>query len=139
VGIFFERAGAASALVPILEHAYAQPPPPDADATAAAVHQHLADFNPVVAAVRSAVVSEPPADPGAQAQQAAQAAANALLGGATLNTGRFLVAAAIFLALLGTAIGCDASGLTSSTTAIYSLVSSIFGVIVGVLGGENTS
>lgn len=138
MGVFFEREGSNSPLVPILEAAYRQPPPPLASLDDE-VQRFASSFNPVGATVQAALSSEPPTDPGGAAKAAAQAASDAMAGSPTFQSTRFLVAMVIFLALLGIAIGCDASGLTSSTTALYSLASSLFGVIVGFLGGEKSS
>ena len=138
MGIFFENRGSNSPLTPLLETAYRQDPPEGLDLHEA-LHGFTAEFNPVQAAVRSALLAPPPTDAGQAAQSAAQAAVNSLSGSATFQSGRFAVALLIFLALLGTAIGCDASGLTTSTTALYSLVASVFGVIVGFIGGEKSA
>jgi hypothetical protein len=138
MGVFFQKQGSGSPLMPILEAAYRQRPPSDT-LLEDEVERFTSSFNPVQAALHTALTSETPADPNAAAQTAAQAAANAIAGSPTFQTRRFVGAMLIFLALLGTAIGCDASGLTTSTTALYSLVASLFGVIVGFLGGENGS
>jgi hypothetical protein len=42
----------------------------------------------------------------------------------------------VFLALLGAGIGADAAGLSDSSKALYGFAASIFGVVVGLLGGE---
>jgi hypothetical protein len=81
----------------------------------------------------------PPADPvdaRAAATAKAEALSNQLLGGPSFNTGRFVVALLIFLALLGAAIGADAAELKSSPAALYALATTVFGVVVGFLGSE---
>jgi hypothetical protein len=137
LGIFFEQDSSTSILASVLQRAYETPPPNDGEVDEN-VRNLIGEINPMKDAVRLAVAS--PQLDAKQAKATASAAATgvskSLLGSSKFNGTRFMVAFGIFLALLGIAIGCDASNLTSSTTAVYGLVSSIFGVIVGLLGGE---
>ena len=55
------------------------------------------------------------------------------------QVGRFLAAVVIFAAVAGAALGADAAGLGDSTKALYGFAASIFGVIVGLLGGESSA
>jgi hypothetical protein len=49
---------------------------------------------------------------------------------------RVVIAFAIFGALVAGAIATDATGLDSSSTALYGFAGSVFGIIVGFLGSE---
>lgn len=75
----------------------------------------------------------------AEANARADSVANELLGGAAFNTGRFLIAAAIFLAIVVAAIISEAADLDESNEALFGLATTIFGVVVGFLGGEKSS
>jgi hypothetical protein len=55
------------------------------------------------------------------------------------QVGRFVASVIIFAAVAGAALGADAAGLGDSTKALYGFAASIFGVIVGLLGGESSS
>jgi hypothetical protein len=138
MGIFFEQDTSTSILASVLQQAYQTQAPQNEAGVDDRVRTLIGEINPMKDAVRLAVAS-PQVDE-KQAKATASAAASgvskSLLGSSQFNGKRFMIAVAIFLALLGVAIGCDASNLTSSTTAVYGLVSSIFGVIVGLLGGE---
>ena len=91
-------------------------------------------------ALRKALATTPPSPAAADAQASSSAAdlTNQLLGGAKFNTGRFLVALGIFLLLLAGGITTDAMKLTNSYTTLFALSTTIFGVIVGFLGGEKS-
>jgi hypothetical protein len=73
-----------------------------------------------------------------EASQLAQQAATAPLAADTeFHTGRFLGALAIFAALLALAVLADAESWVSDTSALYGMATTVLGVIVGLLGGEN--
>lgn len=52
---------------------------------------------------------------------------------------RFLAAILIFASVAGAALGADAAGLGDSSKALYGFAASIFGVVVGLLGGESSA
>jgi hypothetical protein len=55
------------------------------------------------------------------------------------QVGRFVAAVVIFACVVGAALGADAAGLSGSSKALYGFAASIFGVIVGLLGGESSA
>jgi hypothetical protein len=79
-----------------------------------------------------------------QPQEAAMTAARAVTSSAAVvekqfNARNFLFALAIFLAIVVAAVVTDALKLPDSSKALWGLAASIFGVIVGLLGGEKSS
>ncbi|HEY1775662.1 MAG TPA: hypothetical protein VGG41_05815 [Solirubrobacteraceae bacterium] len=136
MGVFFERRGPDPRLVDAFRTAFTADPQSDAPQQRAAALASA--ITPLVQPLAAAVSSAPPRDPEAAAITAATAAGNTLLGGAKFNTGRFVVATIIFAALLGGAITTDATNLTSSSTALYALATTVFGVVIGFLGGESS-
>ncbi len=139
MGIFFERQVADSSLLSVLAQAQAAPAVANdvAEQQARMLVQHV---SPVVDSLTIALQS--PALQGEDAEEVARkqvsAVTNSLLGGASFNTGRFLVALAIFLVLVAAAVGTDIGGLTTSPGALYGFAGSVFGVVVGFLGGESS-
>ena len=65
--------------------------------------------------------------------------AEALLGGKDFKTGRFVIAVVILIIVGGAGVLTEATGLAKSTDALWALAPAIFGVIVGLLGGEATA
>ena len=55
------------------------------------------------------------------------------------RTERFIIAVLIFAAVVGGAVAADATGLPDSSKALYGFSASIFGLVVGLLGGEKSS
>jgi hypothetical protein len=56
------------------------------------------------------------------------------------NAGRFFGAVVIWALIVAAAITTDAvGGMDDSTTALWALAGTIFGVVVGFLGGEKTA
>jgi hypothetical protein len=78
-------------------------------------------------------------NPDAEAQNRTDAAITPPASYAAFNTGRFIGAILIFGALVGAAIGSDAAGLADSQKALYGLAASVFGVVIGFLGGEKSA
>ena len=139
MGVFFERQ-ADPAITEMLRTALTAEPPADAEQGRSISVQMAGQLQPVVNAVSKALAATPPSPAAADAQASGSAAAltTQLLGGAKFNTGRFLVALGIFLLLLAAGITTDALKLTNSYTTLFALSTTIFGVIVGFLGGEKS-
>jgi hypothetical protein len=139
MGVFFERQ-ADPAITQMLRTALTAEPPADAEQGRSMSVQMAGQLQPVVNAVSKALAATPPSPAAADAQASGSAAdlTNQLLGGAKFNTGRFLVALGIFLLLLAAGITTDALKLTNSYTTLFALSTTIFGVIVGFLGGEKS-
>ena len=139
MGVFFERQ-ADPAVTQLLRTALTAAPPADAEQQKTLAVQMAGNLNPVVNAVSKALATTPPSPAAADAPASSSAAdlTNQLLGGAKFNTGRFLVALGIFLLLLAGGITTDAMKLTNSYTTLFALSTTIFGVIVGFLGGEKS-
>jgi hypothetical protein len=139
MGVFFERQ-ADPAITALLRTAFAEEPPADPDRQRTMAVQMAGQLQPVVSAVSKALGTKTssPAAADAQASSTAADLTNQLLGGARFNTGRFVVALVIFLALLGGGVAADALKLTNSYTTLFALSTTVFGVIVGFLGGEKS-
>jgi hypothetical protein len=139
MGVFFERQ-ADPAITEMLRTALTAEPPADAEQGRSISVQMAGQLQPVVNAVSKALAATPPSPAAADAQASGSAAdlTNQLLGGAKFNTGRFLVALGIFLLLLAAGITTDALKLTNSYNTLFALSTTIFGVIVGFLGGEKS-
>ena len=92
-------------------------------------------------AIAGALARNPDAlkDPGAAASVAAYAAHEARGKGKRFNTRNFLIAAAMFFAIVALGVVTEMMGLKTSTQALWGLAGSIFGVIVGLLGGEQSA
>ncbi|MEO6350988.1 MAG: hypothetical protein ABIP53_10090 [Candidatus Limnocylindrales bacterium] len=136
MGLFFERAAPRAPLTDLLSNALQTPPPKNPNERAVDL---ASNFQPLIYELTEALASQPlatPAEADAAAGKKASAVTSHLLGGATFNTGRFLVATAIFLALVAGAVTTDAFGLKDSPTALYGLATTVFGIVVGFLGAE---
>ena len=55
---------------------------------------------------------------------------------AELNATNLVIAILIVIALIGAGIGTNAAGLTTSTTSLFALATTAFGIVVGLLTGE---
>jgi hypothetical protein len=141
VGLFFERRTPSPDVVNVVETALRTPPPvPGApDAT----HQHATalagQVQPLVQTLSDALDSPTPANPDAAAKVMAQGAVDQLLGGPSFNTGRFVIAFAIFAALVGGGIACEATHLTTSTGTLFGFAGAVFGIVTAFLGSEKGS
>lgn len=95
----------------------------------------------VKAAIAHALQTDPQTvqDIDQEAEQRASAAVDPPAGYAKFNAGRFGGALLIFAAIVGSAIGTDAAGLGDSSKALYGFAATVFGVVVGFLGGEKTA
>ena len=56
-----------------------------------------------------------------------------------VNKGNLITAILIVVAFVGAGIGTDAAGLSASSTALFGLGTTAFGIIVGLLGGEKST
>jgi hypothetical protein len=159
MGVFFEqprtKATVQQALRTTLTDALMQTPPETA-ATATEQASELAGpilelvpdslvsayQSPLTAALRTALMQPTPSHL-AVADVAGTAAAAQTMSHVPDESGfradRFMVAVAIFAIVVGAALGADAGGLSDSSKALYGFAASIFGVIVGLLGGEKSS
>ena len=136
MGLFFERRTPSPEAVNLVETALRTPPPASsADATAEATNL----LHPFVQTLTEAIDSPTPANPGAAAKVIAQGAVDELLGGPSFNTGRFVIALAIFAALVGGGIACEATHLTTSTGTLFGFAGAVFGIVTAFLGSEKGS
>lgn len=92
--------------------------------------------------VREAIRDALETDPGEVPDKAGEAAkrANAVTDdirqGTKFQSGRFLLALAVFVAIVLAAVITDALKLETSPEALYGLAGTILGLVVGFLGGE---
>jgi hypothetical protein len=142
VGLFFERRTPSPDVVNVVETALRTPPsvPPAPEAT----QQHATRLagpvvHPLVQTLSDALDSPTPANPDAAAKVMAQGAVDQLLGGPSFNTGRFVIAFAIFAALVGGGIACEATHLTTSTGTLFGFAGAVFGIVTAFLGSEKGS
>lgn len=77
------------------------------------------------------------ADPKTTAEQKASEIAPAGYG--RFNKGRFVGALLLFAAIVVAAIITDAADIDDSSKALWGLAATVFGVVVGFLGGEKTA
>ena len=136
MGLFFERRTPSPDAVNLVEAALRAPSPGSA---AEATAQAAALLHPLVQTVAEAIDSPTPADPGATAKVMAQGAVDQLLGGPSFNTGRFVIAIGIFVALAGGGIACEATHLTTSTGTLFGFAGAVFGIVTAFLGSEKGS
>jgi hypothetical protein len=94
------------------------------------------DRTDVRGAIKEALQKDPATVADADAESEKKTNEIAPLGYAKFNAGRFIGAILIFAAIVGCAIGTDAAGLSDSEKALWGLAGTIFGVVVGFLGGE---
>jgi hypothetical protein len=141
VGLFFDNRAASSDLVDLIQKAFDADPP--APGTAQQQAATLAgQLHPLAHALTGALASPPlanAADSAVQARATAQATVNQLLGGASLNTGRFLVALAIFAALVGGGVATAATHLATASGTLFGFAGAFFGVATAFLGTEKGS
>jgi hypothetical protein len=137
MGLFFEKRDPDPRLVEMFRQAIAAQPPEDAEQAASSM---AGSFEPMVTSLRTAYAAPQPRRPidlDLLAHSSAEAVGSRLLGGPSFNTGRFAVALAIFFVLLGGGIGADIASLKDSSTALYALATTVFGVVLGFLGAEH--
>jgi hypothetical protein len=97
--------------------------------------------NTMKTAIAHALETDPQTVPDidVEAERRASEAVDPPAGYAKFNAGRFGGALLIFAAIVGSAIGADAAGLNDSSKALYGFAATVFGVVVGFLGGEKTA
>jgi hypothetical protein len=141
VGLFFERQTPSPDVVNLVESALRTPPliPPAPDATQQHATRLAGEVHPLVQTFSDALNSPTPANPEAAAKAMAQGAVDQLLGGPSFNTGRFVIALAIFAALVGGGIACEATHLTTSTGTLFGFAGAVFGIVTAFLGSEKGS
>jgi hypothetical protein len=138
MGLFYERRSPSPELVNQLATALAASPS-DAAATVQRATELAGNIGPVVRTFATALATPPPADPVPPAQAQAQALADELLGGATFNTGRFIVTLLIFTALLVGGIVCEVNNLSTATGTLFTFAGTMFGIVAAFLGAEKGS
>jgi len=141
VGLFFERRTPSPDVLDVVETALRTPPhvPPAPDATHQQATAMAGQVHPLVQTISDALDSPTPANPEAAAKVMAQGAVDQLLGGPSFNTGRFVIAFAIFAALVGGGIACEATHLTTSTGTLFGFAGAVFGIVTAFLGSEKGS
>jgi hypothetical protein len=137
VGLFFERRTPSPDFVNLVETALRTPPP--ALGVPEAAEEATRMLHPLVQTLSEAIDSPTPPNPGAAAKVMAQGAVDQLLGGPSFNTWRFVIAFAIFAALVGGGIACDATHLTTSTGTLFGFAGAVFGIVTAFLGSEKGS
>ncbi len=122
-----------------MNRAYATAPPAEGQAVPQAADL-AGELHPLVVSLTTALAANPN-DPGTSGvpKQVAQDVANQLLGGATFNTGRFVIAFLIFAALVGGGIACEATHLTTATGTLFGFAGAIFGIVTAFLGTESAA
>jgi hypothetical protein len=95
----------------------------------------------VVQQFRTALATHLPADANVdqQARDLAAAVASLPPPQATLDKRNLGIAILIVFAFVGAGIGTDAVGLSTSTTSLFALATTAFGIVVGLLTGEKPS
>ena len=141
MGLFFERRTPSPDVLDVVETALRTPPhvPPAPDATHQQATAMAGQVHPLVQTISDALDSPTPANPEAAAKVMAQGAVDQLLGGPSFNTGRFVIAFAIFAALVGGGIACEATHLTTSTGTLFGFAGAVFGIVTAFLGSEKGS
>jgi hypothetical protein len=138
VGLFFERRSPSPDVVNLVETAL-QTPTPAPGATQQQAMALAGQLHPLVQTLSQALDSPPPANPGAAAAVTAQAAVDQLLGGPSFNTGRFVIAFAIFAVLAGGGIATEATHLTTAAGTLFGFAGGVFGIVTAFLGSEKGS
>lgn len=76
------------------------------------------------------------ADLDKQAQALATEVSSPRTQAAELNSTNLVIGILIVIAFVGAGIGTNAAGLTTSTTSLFALATTAFGIVVGLLTGE---
>ena len=139
MGLFFNNRAPSPDLVDLMQKALDTEPPAAGAATQHEARELAGELRPLTATLTTALASRRPAtgaDSTAHATRAAQATVNQLLGGASFNTGRFVIALAIFAALVGGGIATEATHLTTATGTLFGFAGAVFGIVTAFLGIE---
>ena len=134
MGLFFDRKTPSPELVSLMTEALRTTATPES-AHESAVNL-ATSFAPLMQVLGTSVASQTPENINAVAATNAQAVVDQLLGGATLNTGRFLISLSIWVALVGGAIVTEATHLTTSSGALFGFAGALFGIVTAFLGTE---
>jgi hypothetical protein len=91
------------------------------------------------AVIADALQTDPKAVQNVDAEAKKRAAELAPAGYAKFNAGRFIGALALFASIVAGAVVCEATDLEKSSDALWALAATVFGVVVGFLGGEKSA
>jgi len=138
MGLFFQRKSPSPELVNLMATALRANPTTPESAHDAVVHL-ASNFQPLMQVLDASVTTHTPANVDAVAMTNAQAVVDQLLGGATFNTGRFLISLSIWAMLVGGAIATEATHLTTSSGALFGFAGALFGIVTAFLGSEKGS
>ena len=142
MGLFFENRVPNSDLIDLIQKALDTEPLPPGAARQEVAESLAGQLHPLTSTLTEALASRPPASSAAstaQATAAAQATVNQLLGGSSFNTGRFVIALAIFAALVGGGIATEATHLTTACGTLFGFAGAVFGIVTAFLGSEKGS
>ena len=135
MGLFCERQSPSPDLVNLMSEALQAERPPPGEVQQRSV-QLAGRLHPLTQAFGAALNTPPPANPDAVATANAQALVNQLLGGAKFNSGRFVIATTMFLALVGGGIATEATHLATASGTLFGFAGAIFGIVTAFLGSE---
>jgi hypothetical protein len=138
MGLFFEERTPNPEVVNLIASALQAQPPADGTTgrQAADLAGHL---RPLVQTLATALDTPASASPSAEAVAAAKEVVNELLGGPSFNTGRFVIALSIFVALVGGGIATEATHLATASGTLFGFAGAIFGIVTAFLGIEKGS
>jgi hypothetical protein len=142
VGLFFDNRAPSTELVDLMRRALEAEPPSAPDETQQQAEWLASHLPPLTRSLTTALASPPPASAAASAADAAssaQATVNQLLGGPSFNSGRFVIALAIFAALVGGGIATEATHLTTAAGTLFGFAGAVFGIVTAFLGSEKGS
>ena len=91
------------------------------------------------AVIADALQTDPKAVQNVDAEAKKRAKELAPAGYAKFNAGRFVGAIVVFGVIVAAAIVCEATDLDKSSDALWALAATVFGVVVGFLGGEKSA
>jgi hypothetical protein len=138
MGLFFEDRTPSPEVVNLVASAFQAQPPVDGT-TARQAADLAGQLRPLVQTLATALDTPPSATPSAEAAAAAKVVVNQLLGGSSFNTGRFVIAFSIFVALVGGGIATEATHLATASGTLFGFAGAIFGIVTAFLGIEKGS
>jgi hypothetical protein len=142
MGLFFENTPSPD-VTSLLAEAYRQEPPVTDEALAERTGRYIGLVGePLVPAFTAALLTPAMSAEDARAQATVRAAAlaSALPTGATkFNALRFLMALALFVALVAGGSVADSAHMTASAAALFAFAGSVFGVVTAFLASEKDS
>lgn len=138
MGLFFESRTASPELVDLVSSLISKQPTAQGEAEGGPT-----DLNAKSDAVKRILRVSPKArsttSVKALEEDAAQVLANELLGGSPFNTGRFVIATAMFASLIGGGIATEATHLTTASGTLFGFAGAIFGIVTAFLGSEKSN